>query len=291
MVEINDQSWVDFDDNNGRQIGDIVKEYPDMLKIVIYHNNYTLPAKRDPLQIKEDKRQKKENNIHRSLRRTKTTIQDIMYSNRFDIWATFTYNCRNCKPKCTNNPCVCSPSNCQRYDINYTYRTLRTWFRNQKRLHSPNLKYLAVPEFHENGAVHFHCMLSGFRGVMKDSGKKTKHNQTIYNVRGYYSGWTEFVKIGERFDSQSYDDDYNRVISYLTKYITKDMPRIYGRQRFLVSNELIRPITTVNGVSKLGLAGLIKNHKPTYINDYLEVQKHKKSGAVITSRNPQTELF
>lgn len=274
------------ENSEGRTISNIVKEYPDMIKIVIYHNSYFLPKNTGTNSTlkKIQEQTKKEDNLQRSLRRTKTTIQDIMASNQFDLWCTFTYNCRNCKPKCTNNPCTCSSDNCKRFDVNYTRRTLQNWFKNQKK-HSPNLKYLAVPEFHKNGAVHFHCMISNFNGKLKDSGRRTKNQQTIYNATGYYSGFTEFVKIGERFDTKTFNDDYNRVISYLTKYITKDMPMIYGKKRFLVSQNLNRPTTTVNGVSKFKLNKLIYKHKPVFINEYLEVQKHKKTGVLSSDFN------
>lgn len=271
----------------GTVISDIVKEYPHMLKIVIYHNSYRLPVHR--VQRQERKTARREDNQHRSLRRSKTAIQDIMLCNKFDLWCTFTYNCRNCQPKCNNNPCICTPENCKRFDMHYTRRTLQNWFRNQRK-HSPDLKYLAVPEFHKNGAIHFHCMISGFNGRLKDSGKRTKHNQTIYNASGYYSGWTEFVKFGERFDSSSYETDYVRIVSYLTKYITKDMPIINGSRRYLVSESLTRPVSTVNGVQKMRLQKIIRNHKPKYINDILEVQEHRISG-VVNRQNYQSELF
>lgn len=284
---------IDETENAGRVISDIVKEYPDMLKIVIYHNDYVLPRVDRVLQQQRKdytKKQKDEMNLHRSLRRTKTTIQDIMLSNRFDYWCTFTYNCRNCLPKCTNDPCTCSPSTCKRYDMHYTNVTLRNWFRNQRK-HSPDLRYLAVPEFHKNGAIHFHCMISGFNGRLKDSGKKTKYRQTVYNASGYYSGWTEFVRIGERFDSENFEEDYKRVSSYLTKYVTKDMPLIYGKRRFLVSEGLQRPVTHVNGVFKYALRGMIQNYKPEYINSFLEVQKHHKQPGIPLVRDYQGELF
>ena len=254
-------------------IGDIVKEYPNMFKIIIYHDGYYLPSS-DRKEIKKvNKETRRQDSIHRSLRRTKTTIKDIMLCNRFDYWCTFTYNCRACYPKCNNNPCTCNPSTCKRFDINYTRRTLQNWYRNQKK-HSPNLKYLAVPEFHKNGAIHFHCMISGFNGRLKDSGKKTKNGQTVYNAVGYYSGFTEFVRIGERFDDVDFSSEYQRVISYISKYITKDMPLIHGRRRFLTSTNLNKPVTTVNGINKFKLQSLIRNKKPEFINEYLEVQKH-----------------
>lgn len=273
----------------GELISDIVKVYSDMIKVVIYHNSYRLPSSSRRYVPKDiAKKTKREDSIHRSLRRTKTTIKDIMLSNRFDMWCTFTYNCRSCQPKCTNNPCTCSPSTCKRFDIDHTRRVLTNWFRNQKK-HSPQLRYLAVPEFHKNGAIHFHCMLSGFNGRLKDSGKKTKNGQVIYNASGYYSGYTEFVKIGELYQAGSGSEQYRRVISYLTKYITKDMPLVYGRRRFLVSRELERPITVVNGVGRLSLRSLVRGHKPDYINPLLEVQTHRYAGHL--SHGEQGQLF
>ncbi len=271
----------------GQLISDIVKVYPDMIKVVIYHNSYKLPSSRSvPKHVaKETKRQ---DSIHRSLRRTKATIKDIMLSNKFDLWCTFTYNCRSCYPKCTNNPCTCLPSACKRFDINYTRRVLTNWFRNQKK-HSPNLRYLAVPEFHKNGAIHFHCLLSGFNGRLKDSGKRTKNGQTIYNASGYYSGYTEFVKIGDLTADESKADQYNRVASYLTKYVTKDMPLIHGRRRFLVSRELERPVHIVNGVGRLSLRSLVRGYKPDYIDGLLEVQTHPYTGFL--TRGVQGRLF
>lgn len=263
-----------------------------MLKIVIYHNSYIIPKIDQQRRERKEysKKQRDEMNIHRSLRRTKTTIKDIMLSNRFDLWCTFTYNCRNCHPKCDNNPCTCSPATCKRFDMHYTNTTLRNWFQNQRKRTSPNLKYLAVPEYHKNGAIHFHCLMSGFNGRLKETKKRTSNGQKVYNAAGYYSGWTEFVKIGELFDDDSFDDQYKRVSSYLTKYVTKDMPVIYGKRRFLVSEGLTRPTTTVNGVFKYALGSVIKNYKPEYINDYLEVQKHPIAGRPLV-RDYQSELF
>lgn len=264
-------------------INDIVKEYPDMIKIIIWHDGYRLPANSEIKKLKKISR--REDSHHRSLRRSKTAVMDIMLSNRFDLWCTFTYNCRNCYPKCNNKPCTCSPSVCKRYDANYTYKVLRNWFRNQKK-HSPNLRYLAVPEKHKNGAIHFHCMMSGFNGRLKPTKKRTKNNQIIFNATGYYSGFTEFVKIGDISSGPSFDEQYKKVAHYLCKYITKDMPDLNGRKRrYLVSEGLTRPRTTVNGVATFGLERLIRHNKPDYITDFLEVQKIPYTGVLSTDKN------
>jgi hypothetical protein cdivTM_00580 len=132
-------------------------------------------------------------------------------------------------------------------------------------------------------------MISGFNGRLRDSGKKTKNGQTVYNAVGYYSGFTEFVRIGERFDDVDFNSEYQRVISYISKYITKDMPLIHGRRRFLTSTNLNKPVTTVNGIRKFKLQSLIRNKKPEFINDRLEIQKHEFYGKLTASTN--FELF
>lgn len=261
---------------NYRVVGDVVKEYSKNYKIIIYHENYRIPLNSGVPRKRNKAKSSNDENIHRSVRRSKTAIKDIFLSNRFEIWATFTFNCRACLPKCNNNPCTCDKSSCKRYDMDHCRRVFATWLANTRLNSSPDLKYLAVPEYHKNGAIHFHALLSGFNGRLQDSGKRTKNNQIIYNATGYHSGFTNFVKIGERFDTQDFDSDYQRVANYLTKYITKDMPLFFGRRRYLVSRGLARPKTTVNGISYLGLQKIIKNHKPEFINNHYEIQIHKK---------------
>lgn len=269
--------------SEGTFVNDIVKEYPGMLKVIIYHNGYHLGKKSTIKQ--QRKAAKKEDSAHRSLRRSKMSVLDIMLSNRFELWCTFTYNCRNCYPKCDNKPCTCNPARCKRYDADYTYRVLRNWFRNQK-IHSPRLKYLAVPEKHKNGAIHFHCVMSGFAGRLKPTKKYTKSGQLVYNASGYYSGFTEFVRIGEADGTSSFDEQYVKVAHYLTKYITKDMPDLNGRKRrYLVSEGLARPSSTVNGIAKFALANIVRGRTPEYIDDILEVQKIPFIGVIGTGQN------
>ena len=67
------------------------------------------------------------------------------------------------------------------------------------------------------------------------------------------------------------------------------MPLIHGRRRFLTSTNLNKPVTTVNGIRKFKLQSLIRNKKPEFINDRLEIQKHEFYGKLTASTN--FELF
>ena len=236
-----------------------------MLKIVIYHQGYYLPNGTKS-ERKEFKKQnddiEHELSIQRSVRRTRSVIQDIILCNHFDLWTTFTF----------------SPDKVDRYDISSCMFKMSNWLFNQRK-HSPNLKYLIVPELHKDGALHFHALLSNFNGNLSKTKLKTKRGQDIYKFSGYRSGRSQAVYINNN------DDDYQRIASYIQKYITKDMPLIYNKRRYWRSRNLQMPKKTINGVRLFKLQNLIKNYQPTYINDCFEVQHHPKISTPLNSDN------
>ena len=249
-----------------RQISDIVKVYPHMLKIVIYHNDYQLFSS-DNSERKERKAHAKEDALHRSVRRTKTTISDIIACNSFELWCTFTFDRRKV----------------DRFDMARCRRVMSTWLNRQK-VHSPKLEYLIVPEFHKKcqecsetkakdcphddrpKALHFHAFMRGFRGPLKAT-KARQHTKTVYSFTGYRSGRSHCVYIGND------PAEHRKVGQYMQKYITKDMPLIHGKKRFWTSQGLQRPTTHVNGLTHFNLWSIVKNNAPVYINQYLELQE------------------
>ena len=76
-----------------RVVSDIVKEYPHMIRIYIYHNSF--PINPTPKMIASRKEDKPDDvDIIRSIRRTRTTIYDIILSNKFEYWCTFTFSAK-----------------------------------------------------------------------------------------------------------------------------------------------------------------------------------------------------
>lgn len=222
-----------------------------MLKIIIYHQTYYLPQN-DRTTIKNTKNINKETDQDRSIRRTKRSIEDIILSNNFDLWCTFTFN----------------PKKIDRQNHIKCKLAMRTWLLNQRKRNSPDLKYLVVPELHKDGAIHFHALLKNYNGKLKDTGITTKTGQSIYNANTFTLGFTEFVKI---------DSNKDALAKYITKqYITKDMPLFLGKQRYYASQNLERPTSHVNGLSKFKLWNIVKNSDPDYINDSYELQYHQK---------------
>lgn len=165
--------------------------------------------------IKDPNKTSNESNFERSLRRTKTTISDIVLSNEFDLFPTFTIDPKKSKDR--QNPDIVK-------------RQISDWIKNQQKRNG-KFEYLIVPELHKDGkALHFHGLFKGYKGVLKDSGKKVG-GRTVYNFKSYTLGHNYAIEI------------YNLegAASYIKKYITKDMPRFKNKNRFWASKGLDRP--------------------------------------------------
>lgn len=109
------------------------------------------------------------------------------------------------------------------------------WIRHQRDL-SPDMKYLIIPEQHKDGAWHFHALLSGFKGTMRDSRHTSATGRPVYNITSYRSGFSTAVHI----------DDREAVAYYVTKYITKDFVKQFNQRRFFCSRNLKRPVKMTN---------------------------------------------
>jgi hypothetical protein len=242
-----------------RSVSDIIKEYPEMFKIVIYHDSYNLPNPSASSGRREiEKKYREQDNIDRSLRRSQQAVKDIILCNEWSLWCTFTFDKKYV----------------DRYDFNACQRKMSRWFNRQ-----PNLRYIAVPEHHKDGAIHFHALIDNYQGVLKDTGFKTKKGATIYKGN-YGGGFCKFIKI---------DENKEQIANYMLKqYMTKDMIKIYNRKRYTTSRNLVHPIHHVNGLSMFKLKNFVIGKKPHYINDMFEVHYvYKGSTQGILSRDTQ----
>lgn len=223
-----------------------VKEYPHMIKIEIYHE----PLKIFPHRVGKRKDLEPgelyEPDI-RSIRRSQQLVRDYIVCNRFDYFCTFTFDPKKFK-KC--------------FDPDAARRKITSWFNSQRNYHSPELKYLCVPERHKSGQIHFHALISHFNGTFRDSGHK-KDGRIVYNMTGWRYGFTTAVKIGET------DEDHEKVGRYVGKYITKDMSKDFNNHRYLASRNLKKPIKTYN--SDLFVRTLPLGRKKLYDTDISSV--------------------
>ena len=97
----------------------------------------------------------------------------------------------------------------------------------------PDMKYLIVPEQHVSGRWHFHGLFSNVDALgFELSGKFTDKGQEIYNVGKYKLGFSTAIKC----------DGSVKVVSYVAKYITKELCKISkGKKRYWVSRNLEVP--------------------------------------------------
>lgn len=240
----------DVEKDEGRVVSTIVKEYPDMFKIIVYKEPYRLPNQTVIPGTKKQKTKKTNDHesIHRSVRRTKSVVSDLVLSNSFDLFCTFTFDRRKV----------------DRDDVNRCKFIMTMWLHRQREK-SPDMQYLIVPEYHKkctdcsinrrdycrhDKPIHFHALIKNYNGKLKYSGKMQK-GRKVYNLPGYRAGFSTAVEI---------DHNYMAVASYIQKYITKDMPLIPGKKRYWVSRGLIRPITHVNGFHYLKNKFVLMHH-------------------------------
>lgn len=105
-----------------------------------------------------------------------------------------------------------------RYDLETLCRVLMQWLQNMRKRYYPNLRYLLVPEEHQDGAWHFHGFFSGiplselppFAPV--DLLKEGYLEWTDYRLR---FGWCSFAPVRSPEASAF----------YVTKYITKSLSK------------------------------------------------------------------
>lgn len=159
-------------------------------------------------------------NMQDSLRRTKQTIYKYARANNWEWFATITVADIN-----------------TRYDYDKCISLISKWLQNQKTKNCPDLKYIIVPEQHKDGAYHFHGVFSNIgkmkivKAINPNNNKLLIDNKgrQIFNVTSYRSGFTTFTPVTST----------ERVSTYITKYITKDIiNNVSCRKRYLCSKNL-----------------------------------------------------
>lgn len=159
----------------------------------------------------------KERSINNSQNRTINKIYEITRSNKWEYFITLTF----------------SPDVVDRYNYDDITKVLHNWIKNIKQNYSKHLKYIIVPELHKDGAYHFHGLIADIGNLnLVDSGHKTKTKDIIYNIENYDLGFTTCTKVKNN----------QKVSSYITKYITKDLcVTTKGKKRYWYSYNLNKP--------------------------------------------------
>jgi hypothetical protein len=273
-----------------QELSSILKVYPNCVRLVVFKEpkffhryDYDQASRRRMLDNADDdgnKRKTKLDSIptpeeaaeieEKSRRRAKSKLVDLSLQNDFDLFATFTFNCKACPLNrkgegCRNKRkegCLCDRDTCYRFNVDLCKKRMGYWLNNQRHIHGA-FRYLIAPEFHKDQkAIHFHALFGDYSGHLKDSGKKTKRGQAKHDIISYQLGLSTAIHITDNIE------DHKKVANYVTKYVTKDMPRFHGKQRYWCSNGLKMPLKYLNpkltGEDKAAFTSVSKS-------DYLEV--------------------
>ena len=154
----------------------------------------------------EPSEKQREHVIQSSMNRTVQKIYEISRANIWDYFLTLTFD-RN---KLDSS------------DYNLLCDKVSKWLNNLRSRYAPDLKYLIVPELHKDGKhYHFHGLLANIGNItLKDSGIK-KNGHTIYNMSNWKYGFSTVTKV----------KDSNKISSYVTKYITKELCAVSKNKR------------------------------------------------------------
>lgn len=165
-----------------------------------------LPDSPEKVHTSELLDKQREHAIQSSRNRTIQKIYEISRANLWEYFLTLTFD----RTKLDSS------------DYNLLCDKVSKWLNNLRSRYAPDLKYLIVPELHKDGVhYHFHGLLSNIGNItLKDSGKK-KNGHTIYNMANWKYGFSTVSKVKES----------NKVSSYITKYITKELCGISKNKR------------------------------------------------------------
>lgn len=211
----------------------ILTLYPDYRKLYVPKDPIVKLKKKDnnKLPTKSGHRNfftySDETSLERSLRRTKKSITDYALCNKFEHFVTFTFKS-------------------DRQNISLCKQKMQTWLKNT-RTRKGSFEYLIVPEFHADGiSLHFHALIKGYKGKLEPAinpktGKQIVENGALcYFYPSYTSGFTN-VKVIEDTPKS-----HRAVGGYVSKYITKDMPILFGKNRYWASSGLTLPTVIEN---------------------------------------------
>lgn len=149
-----------------------------------------------------------------SIKRAKDKIFDIAFVNS-SLWQYFM-------------TLTLDKTKIDRYDKKIINKKLKIWLQNMVRDY--NLNYLIIPEYHKDGAIHFHGLISGDDLRLSYVGLDKKGRE-LYNLDSWRLGFSSCVRL---------DDNRAAVSSYITKYVTKDTSKILGNVYYAGGRDLLR---------------------------------------------------
>lgn len=207
-----------------RSTSDIWKFTEEGKKELSEDFKYRLKKKLGEFETNTSVQQKKEDNIERSIRRSRKEIKDLLLNNASDssLFVTLTNGNR---------------TGDEIFDNTSFKKNVLKRLNNLKR--TLNFDYLLVPELHEDKKyIHYHGIINGDIGhltpaVNPKTGELIEENgKQIYNI-------DKLSGLG--FTTASYVEDYKKACTYISKYITKETIQLKGFRRYYYSSGMKKP--------------------------------------------------
>lgn len=184
--------------------------------IIVPNNNKNTGKRYESKNIKQS--------IISSMNRTKRLIHDYAHGTKWDYAITLTLD----------------PKKIDRYNKDTIMKEWHIFLTYYKRI-NPDFKYMFIPEYHKDNAIHFHGYLMGVsKSDLRKTGKINKYGRLIYN----WISWAQ--KFGHtRLDTMPDNiDERIKMNNYTIKYITLDLmvhSRVYNKKRYFCSKGLPKP--------------------------------------------------
>ncbi|WP_000585291.1 rolling circle replication-associated protein, partial [Staphylococcus aureus] len=186
----------------------------------------------------------------------KNKIKDYILNNHFDTFLTLTFDPKKCD---------------EAIEDSYRFEEMKKWLEKLRKRHNRKsdkpFNYIAIPERHKSGLIHWHVVTGNIDLNLVDSGKKFR-NQKIYNCLDWEYGFSNV----QRMRSKS------KVSSYITKYITKDLlysPVRKYKRKYWCNKSLELPEVYAGSYSDLASVLPLYDEngelKPTYSNDVCDI--------------------
>lgn len=151
-------------------------------------------------------------------KRALNEVYDLCRANDFDWFITLTFD----------------PKKVDSFDYLDCCRAMKLF---TQRLRDYHCKYVLVPERHDSGRYHFHGLVSGDFPVTPARHKITgqlvvdKRGRQMYNIDIFDAGFTTATRI----------ESQDKVSTYMSEYITKDLCVPKGKKCYWASRKLARP--------------------------------------------------
>lgn len=196
--------------------------------------------------------------LESSISRTRTAIFELALCNEWEWFVTLTLNQKYHDRK----------------DLNSYKKKLSVWLKNYNRTHNTDIKYLLIPENHQDGSWHMHGLIMGlpekhlheFTEEEKLPIKiliEIKRGNKVYNWEAYSKkfGFMTITKIRH----------LEGVSKYITKYITKDL----AKTRIELNDHLYYCSQGLKRSELLYTGQLTKEIEEDYSNEYVKIKTVK----------------